>query len=269
MESLRQDIRFALRSFARQPALTLIAVMSLGLGIGATATVFTWLQGFVFNPLPAVPGWGRLVAVHTRAPGGGTWDVSWPDFQDWRGGARTVDLAAWDMMQLGVRDGGGPTERAWGMLVSGNYFEDLHVRAALGRVLRMEDEQRREPVAVLGHGYWRRRFAGDSSVIGRTITLNGAAFTIVGVAAPRFGGTYIGLNLHLYVPMTTMPLLTPDGTQFLQDRQRRSLDVVGRLKPEATAAQAAAEIEPLALRVGAAGGPAQPPRAAGRPHTPV
>ncbi|OGT97297.1 MAG: hypothetical protein A3I79_01660, partial [Gemmatimonadetes bacterium RIFCSPLOWO2_02_FULL_71_11] len=269
MESLRQDIRFALRSFARQPALTLIAVMSLGLGIGATATVFTWLQGFVFNPLPAVPGWGRLVAVHTRAPGGGTWDVSWPDFQDWRGGARTVDLAAWDMMQLGLRDGGVPTERAWGMLVSGNYFEDLDVRAALGRVLRMEDEQRREPVAVLGHGYWQRRFAGDSSVIGRTITLNGSAFTIVGVAAPRFGGTYIGLSLNLYVPMTTMPLLTPDGTQFLQDRQRRSFDVVGRLKPEATVAQAAAEVEPLALRAGAAGGLAQPLGAVVRPHSAI
>ncbi|OGT92128.1 MAG: hypothetical protein A2083_00395, partial [Gemmatimonadetes bacterium GWC2_71_9] len=269
MESLRQDIRFALRSFARQPALTLIAVMSLGLGIGATATVFTWLQGFVFNPLPAVPGWGRLVAVHTRAPGGGTWDVSWPDFQDWRAGARTVDLAAWDMMQLGLRDGGVPTERAWGMLVSGNYFEDLDVRAALGRVLRMEDEQRREPVAVLGHGYWQRRFAGDSSVIGRTITLNGSAFTIVGVAAPRFGGTYIGLSLNLYVPMTTMPLLTPDGTQFLQDRQRRSFDVVGRLKPEATVAQAAAEVEPLALRAGAAGGLAQPLGAVVRPHSAI
>lgn len=269
MESLRQDIRFALRSFARQPALALIAVMSLGLGIGATATVFTWLQGFVLNPLPAVPAWERLVVAHTRARGGGTWSVSWPDFEDWRAGARSVDLAAWDMMQLGLRDGPGPTERAWGMLVSGNYFEDLYVRAALGRVLRMEDEQRRAPVAVLGHGFWQRRFAGDSSVIGRTITLNGSAFTIVGVAAPRFGGTYIGLSLNLYVPMTTMPLLTPDGAQFLQDRQRRSFDVVGRLKPEATVAQAAAEVEPLALRAGAAGGLAEPLGAVVRPHSAV
>src|SRR3990172_5493354 len=153
MESLRQDIRFALRSFVRQPALTLIAVMSLGLGIGGTATVFTWLQGMGLNPLPAVPQWNRLVVAHIRAPGGGFWSVSWPDFQDWRAAARSVDLAAWDMMQLGLRDGSGPTERAWGMVVSGNYFEDLHVGAALGRVLRMEDEQRRAPVAVLGHGY--------------------------------------------------------------------------------------------------------------------
>ncbi|MEK6769354.1 MAG: ABC transporter permease, partial [Gemmatimonadota bacterium] len=84
MEALLQDLRFAARTFARQPALTLIAVLSLGLGIGATSTVFTWLQGMVLNPLPAVPGWDRLVAAHTRAPGGGFWSVSWPDFQDWR-----------------------------------------------------------------------------------------------------------------------------------------------------------------------------------------
>ncbi|MDP3773876.1 MAG: ABC transporter permease [Gemmatimonadales bacterium] len=269
MHNLLLDIRYAFRSFARQPALTFVAVLSLGLGIGATSTVFTWLQGFVLNPLPAVPGWDRLVAAHTRAPGGGFWSVSWPDFQDWRAGARSVDLAAWDIMQLGLRDGSGPTERAWGMVVSGNYFEDLHVRAALGRVLRMDDEQRRAPVAVLGHGFWQRHFAGDSSVIGRTITLNGSAFTIVGVAAPRFGGTYIALSLHLYVPMTTIPLLTPDGAQLLQDRLRRSIEVVGRLKPEATVAQAAAEVEPLALRAGAAGGLAQPLGAVVRRHSDV
>jgi predicted permease len=258
METLFQDLRFGLRALRKSPGLTLVAALSLGLGIGATTTIFTWLNSFVINPLPAVPAWNRLVVAHTRAPEGGTWSVSLPDFKDWRAGARTVDLATWDMMQLGLRDGTEPTERAWGMLVSGNYFEALQVRAMLGRVLRIEDEQRGEPVVVLGHGYWQRRFAGDSSVIGRTITLNGSAFTIVGVAAPRFGGTYVGLRVHLFVPMTAMPLLTPDGTQYLQDRQRRAFDVVGRLKPGATVAQAAAEIDPLARRAGTAGGLAQP-----------
>ena len=204
MGSLWQDTRLAFRSFARQPVLTLIAVVSLGLGIGATATVFTWLQGFVFNPLPAIPTSDRLVVAHTLAPDGATWSVSWPDFQDWRAGEQTAGLAAWEMTQLGLREGSGSTERAWGMLVSGNYFEDLQVGATLGRVLSMDDERNRAPVAVLGHGFWQRHFASDSSVVGRTITLNGAAFTIVGVAAPRFGGTYIGLSLNLYVPITTM-----------------------------------------------------------------
>jgi len=258
LDTVAQDIRFALRTFVRQPALTAIAVVSLGLGIGATATVFTWLEDMVIQPFPAVPAWQRLVAASTRAPGGDTWSVSWKDFEDWRVGAHTADLAAWDIWQLGLRDGAGPTERAWGMTVSGNYFEALQVRPALGRVLRLEDEATRAPVAVLGHGYWQRRFAGDSGVIGRTVTLNGAAFTIVGVAARRFGGTSFGLNLHVYVPVTTMPLLMADGQRLLDDRQHRTFDVVGRLRPGVTVQQAAAELDPLARRAGAAAGLTRP-----------
>ncbi len=258
MGSLVQDVRYGLRALRRQPGLTAIAVLSLGLAIGATATVFTWLNGMVLDPLPAIPQWNRVVAAYTRAPEGGTWSVSWPDFRDWRAGARTVDLAAWDMMPVGLRDGSGPTERAWGQLVSGNYFADLEVRPALGRVLRMDDEEQRAPVAVLGYRYWRRRFAGDSGVIGRTITLNGAGFTIVGVAARRFVGNYVGMDLHVYLPMTTYPLLAPETAALFADRQRRSIEVIGRLKPEATLEQAAGELDPLARRAGEAGGLAQP-----------
>jgi predicted permease len=258
MESLLQDLRFGFRSLRKNLGLTAVAVVSLGAGIGALTTIFTWLNAMVLNPLPAVPVYDRLVVAHTRAPEGGTWSVSWPDFQDWRASAKTADLAAWDMMQLGLRDGPAQAERAWGDMVSGNYFEMLHVPAAFGRVLRIQDEQSHAPVVVLGYSYWLRRFAGDSSVVGRTITLNGAAFTIVGVAARRFGGTYSGMDVHMYVPITAMPLLMPDGSQLLQDRQRRSFDVVGRLNPGTTVAQAEAELDPLARRAGAAGGLAQP-----------
>ena len=127
MGDLWQDLRFGLRSMRQHLGLSLAAIVSLGAGISATTTVFTWLHTMVLNPVPAVPAWNRLVVAQTRAPGGGSWSVSWPDFQDWRPGARTVDLAAWDVMQLGLRDGTAPTERAWGMVVSGNYFEVLQV----------------------------------------------------------------------------------------------------------------------------------------------
>jgi predicted permease len=258
MQSVLQDVRYALRSFTHRPALTLAAMLSLGMGIGATTTVFTWLNGMVLNPLPAIPEWNRVVAAYTRAPQGDRWSVSWADFDDWRRGARSVRLAAWDMKALGLRDGPGPAERAWGLLVSGNYFEDLQVGAELGRVLRMDDEAKRLPVAVLGYRYWQRRFGGDPGVIGRSITLNGSAFTVVGVAARRFVGTYVAMDMHLYLPMTTYPLLAPDDAAFLEDRQRRSIDVVGRLAPGATLEQAAAELDPLARRAGQAAGLASP-----------
>ncbi|MFI5279776.1 MAG: ABC transporter permease [Gemmatimonadales bacterium] len=269
MESLLQDLRFGLRSLRKNLGLTAVAVVSLGAGIGAMTTIFTWLNAMVINPLPAVPAYSRIIVAHTRAPEGGTWSVSWPDFQDWRAGAKTADLAAWDMMQLGLRDGPAQAERAWGDMVSGNFFEVLQVPAAFGRVLRIQDEQSRAPVVVLGHSYWRRRFAGDSGVVGRTITLNGSAFTIVGVAARHFGGSYSGMDDHMYVPISAMPLLMPDGSQLLQDRQRRSFDVVGRLKPGATVAQAGAELDPLARRAGVAGGLAQPLGAVVQRHADV
>jgi putative ABC transport system permease protein len=264
--SLLQDLKYGFRALLRQRGLTAVAVLSLGLAIGATATVFTWLNGMVLNPLPAIPDWHRVVVAHTRAPEGGTWSVSWQDFRDWRDGLRSADLAAWDMMPVGLRDGSGPTERAWSMLVSGNYFEELQVRPAFGRVLRLDDETRHAPVAVLGYRYWQRRFAGDSAVIGRTITLNGTGFTIVGVAARRFVGNYVGMDLHLYVPLTALPLLTPGGAAQLADRAQRNFEVIGRLAPGATVAQATAELEPLARRAGAAGGLAQPLGAVVRAH---
>jgi putative ABC transport system permease protein len=270
MGSLLQDLRFGLRSLRKNLGLTAVAVVSLGAGIGATTTIFTWLNSFVLDPLPAVPAYGRIVVAHTRAPEGGTWSVSWPDFQDWRAGAASVDLAAWDMMQVGLRDGPAhQTERAWADVVSGNYFEVLGVRPALGRVLRIQDEQAHAPVVVLGHGYWERRFAGDSGVIGRTITLSGSAFTIVGVAAPRFGGSYSGMNVHMFLPITAMPLLMPDGSRLLQDRLRRDFDLVGRLKPGVTVAQAGSEVDPLARRAGAAAGLAQPLGAVVQAHRDV
>ena len=266
MDSLLQDLRFGARALRKHAGLTLVAVISLGAAIGAVTTIFTWLNTFVLNPLPSIPAAERLVVAHTKAPGGGFWNVSIPDAMDWRAGARAADLAVWDMMPMGLRDGAGETERAWGVPASGNYFQVLGVGAALGRVLTMDDEARRTPVAVLGHAYWKRHFAGDSSIVGRAITLNGSAYTIVGVAAPRFGGTYIGMAYHLYVPITTLPLLQADGAELLRDRMQRSVYVVGRLRPGFTAEQANAELGPMALHAGEAGGLAQPLEAVVRAH---
>ncbi|MBK8006055.1 MAG: ABC transporter permease [Gemmatimonadetes bacterium] len=268
MESLLQDLRYALRALRRQRGLTLIGILSLGLGIGATSTVFTWLQGFVINPLPVVPAVDRLVIADTRAPDGEPWSVSWPDFKDWRALGATMDLAAWDMTQVGLREGSGTTERAWGTLVAGNYFDALGVEGAQGRLLTMADEEAAAPVAVLGHSFWRRRFAGDSAVLGRTVLLNGAPFTIVGIAPARFTGTSIGLDFQFYLPITAWPLLNRDAATTLTSRTERTFEVVGRLRPAVTTAQAAAELDRLARQVGEAGGLAEPLGAIVRPfHT--
>ena len=254
METFLQDLRFGLRGLLRHPALTAVAVASLGLGIGANATVFTWVRGFVLKPLPAVAGYDRLVTVDTRAPDGGGWSLSWPDFKDQRAQSRTVELAAVEMIQLGMRYEGGATERVWGMNVSGNYFDVVRLSPVLGRFFLPDEEAAATQVAVLGHAFWQRRFGGDSAVIGRTVLLNGQAYTVVGVAPPRFGGTMVGLQFDLYLPITTLPVLTPWGAQAMTGRQFQTFDGIGRVRDGYTLEQAALELDLVAKAAGRAGG---------------
>ncbi len=252
MEQLLQDFRFGLRALLKQPVLTLVAVLSLGVGIGANTTVFTWMDRFVLRPLPAVERFDRLVAVNTRAPDGDEWSVSWMDFRDLRAAAQTAQLAAFDLAILGLRGREGVT-RVWGNLVSGEYFQSLGVRAALGRTLTRDDEDAAAPVAVLGHGFWQRQFAADSGIIGRSIVLNGQALTVVGVAAPRFGGSYVGLVFDVYVPITVNGLLGGNPA-LLTNRDWQTFDVVGRLGDGVTLAQARGELDRLARRAREAAG---------------
>ena len=252
MESVLQDLRFGLRALRKRPGLTLVAVVSLGLGIGANTTAFTWMNTFVLRPLPAVPQFGRLVAISTHGPGDAEWGISYPNLRDWRAQSRSLDVAASAMGELGLRDEGGTVERTWASMVSGNYFDVLGVRPALGRLLTMRDEEQRAPVVVLGYSYWRRRFAADSAIVGRTLELNGHALTVVGVAAPRFGGTIIGLQFDVYAPVTLVPMLT--GLPGMEKRQSEFMDGIGRLRAGWTLAQARQELEGLAKRVAAATG---------------
>lgn len=253
MSGFLPDLRYGVRALRRQPALTVVAVLSLGLAIGANTTVFTWLDTFVLRPLPAVSRYDRLVTIDARGPSDAKWLLSYPSLRDWRAHSRSVDVAAVTLVQLGMRAGQGQgVERAWGALVTGNYFSMLRLQPATGRMLTLRDETERAPVAVLGFGFWQRRFAGDTSIIGRVITLNGHGVTVVGVAPPRFGGTYTGLVWDMYVPVTLQPQLI--GTFNLDDRGSRWIEGIGRLKDGWTVAAANEELDRLARRIAAAEG---------------
>lgn len=244
MTTILADFRFALRTLAKAPGFVFVAVLSLGLGVGAVTTTFAWADRFVWNPLPVVRDADRLIYLLTRAPGGGTFTLSYPTYQDWRARAKTLDgSAVYAMDQIGLRVDGG-TERAWGLLASGNYFDVLGVRAVLGRTF-LEDEERAEaPVTVLGYGYWQRRFKGDSTILGKRLALNGHDFTVVGVAPPGFGGSYVGLSFDLYVPVTTAPILETVSRDHLTKRGTGTwLQGIGRLKAGVTFEQAKADFD--------------------------
>lgn len=253
MNSLFLDLRFALRGLARSPTFTLVAILSLALGIGANTTVFSWLESMVLRPYPVIPESERLVVLNTAAPDGDDWPLSYPVYREWREGSRSfLGIAAWSVARLSLREAEEKgAQPVWSMLVSGDYFDVLRLRPVLGRALTLADERMR-PVAVIGHDYWIRRFAGARSIVGRTVLLNGQPVTIIGVAPARFHGTYVGVTFDLWLPLTLQPRLL--GTNTLEDRTGRWLQAVARLAPEVRLAQARAELAALARNASASAG---------------
>jgi predicted permease len=242
MDTLLQDVRYALRSLRKAPGFALVALVTIALAVGANTTVFTFMERFVLRPLPGVPDADRLVRFRTGAPGGGEWSVSYPDFRTWREAARAFDgMSVWSFTELNLR-ADGPAQRAWGVYASWDIFHTLRVRPILGRVFGPDDESRATPAVVLSYAYWQRVFAGDSGVLGRHVLLNNQDFTVIGVLPPRFVGTEVGLSFDLWVPVTTLPLLRPGNSGAMTNHGWRWLDTVARLKPGVSLAQARADM---------------------------
>jgi len=240
METLLQDLRYGLRALRQNRGIAAVAVLSLGLAIGANTTVFTWMDRFVLQPLPAVAGSGRLVNVNTQGPDGATWSVSIPSLRDWRAGATRMELAGHAFTALGLREGEA-TDRVWGLAVSDNFFDVLRVRPVLGRGFQPGDEDAQAMAVVLGYAFWQRHYHGDTAIVGRRIVLNGQSLEVVGVAAPRFGGAIVGLNFDLYIPITIRHVLL-GGTDPRQRRGWQFLNVVGRIREGSSYEQARDEL---------------------------
>ena len=247
MTTFFQDLRYAIRGLAKAPGLAAVVVLSLALAIGANTAVFAWMESFVLRPFPVARYADRMVWVNTRAPDGEEWSVSYPTLKDWERGSHTTEgLLAFNFVQVNLRVNG-ESDRAWASPATGNYFDLLGVRALRGRTFQPDDEGAAAPVAVLNYGFWQRRFKGDPAIIGKQVLLNGNGFTVVGVLEPRFGGTTVGLNFDLWVPITTMPLLAPYNP--LQERSGQTFEAMARLKPGVTLEQARADLQAVAKRV--------------------
>jgi predicted permease len=247
MDTFLQDIRYTFRGFRRTPGVIAVIILSLGLGIGANATVYSWMEALLFHPLPAVPETGRLVNVSGATPDGADWSLSYPAFVDWRANARAVDLAVADFTQLSLRTGD-QAERVWGLYASGNYFDVIRVHPAMGRAFTLEDENSRVPVAVISYSLWQRKFQGDSAVIGQPVRINNVDLTVIGVMPQRFGGTIVGLTFDLWTPVTLEPMLA--GRQSFEDRGNQWLDVIGRLKAGVSLTTAREDLNRVAAQVG-------------------
>jgi predicted permease len=246
MPALRQDLTFAFRRFSKSPGFVLAVVLSIGLGIAANSTIFSMVSRFVFRPAP-VGDPATLLALHTTHDGDECCNnFSWPTYTDVRDQAKSFSgVAAYYELLPASIGGNGEPERVWGQSVTANFFHVAQLRLPLGRGFL--DREEKLPVIVLSHRLWRRRFNADPGVLGKSVSLSGHPFTIVGVAPPGFRGLDLVLDPEFWIPLGNVEQLATN----IPSRDARDyhwVAVVARLNPGVTRTQAAAELGVLARR---------------------
>ena len=242
MRGLGQDLRYALRQLRESPGFTLAAIVTLALGIGANAVVFSVLDELVLRPLN-VPGGKNLYQVEWPE---GFPSESYPDYVDLRDRNRSFDgLLAYEISTAGL-DSDGKAVPAWIYTASGNYFDVLRIQPYLGRFFHASDEHgpNSAPYIVLSYDYWKSHFAGDRGVVGRIVRVNKYDFTILGVAPRGFRGTELFFAPDFWAPIVNQQQI--EGSSNLDSRTNRGRWVVGRLKSGVTPAQATADLDSIA-----------------------
>jgi putative ABC transport system permease protein len=242
METLLQDVRYAVRTLLRAPGWTAMAVLTLALGTGANTAVFGFIDALLFRPAPGVRAPARLLTVFTSDYSSGPYgDSSYPDFVSIAEGIPAFEaVAAEDTSLVAPIRIGDEVERVRVSSVSGGYFSVLGVTAALGRTIADTDAGG-EPVAVISHDFWTRAFGAQPAALGAAVMLNGKPVTIVGVLPPRFRGLALARAMDVWIP------LLPETAA--EARGNRGLSVVARLKRGASPADAQAQVTGLATRL--------------------
>ena len=252
MHDLLLDLRHGVRMLAKRPAFTAAAALSLALGIGANTTIFSVVNALLFRTLP-VHEPARLVSIYTTdAKNPGVAALSHLNWKDYRAQNDTFEsMLGYDWVPMSVA-AGGEAGLVFGQLVSGNYFDVLGVEPALGRTFTAEEDGApgAHPVAVLSHDLWTERLSADASAVGRTITVNGHPFTVIGVAPARFTGTDTGIQPALWLPMAMQRQIRINlAVNWYEERRGLFVNTIGRLKPGVDLAAARADLETIAARL--------------------
>jgi len=247
LESLLRDLSYGLRTLAKHRGATAIAILSIGLGIGANATIFSMVSRFILRP-PPVGDPSTLLSLKTTHDGDVCCnDFPLPVYKDVHDQTKSFSgIAAYDELIAASIGGSGDPERVWGQAVTANFFEVLQLPMVVGRGFASNEEDAAE--IVLGAGLWQRRFNSDPTIAGKTVMLSGRLFTIIGVAPASFHSVDQILNTEFWVPLGNAPQLAPNLGDA-NSREMHWLAVVARLKPGVTRPQAAAELKTLAVRL--------------------
>ena len=251
MDSLKNDVLYGLRSLRRSPGFTLVAVLTLGLGIGANTAVFSMVDALVLRPLP-VPNAEQILILGLQQGNGGVGSqFSVPEYDDianQTSSAFSSVIGYWfgiDGLSVGAR-----ADRIATNYVTGNFFSTLEIKPLLGRFIAPGEGEspNNDPVIVLSYDYWRKRFGSDPSVVGNKVFVDGRPVTVIGVAPKNFYGISAVLNIQAYLPLG-MLTLEGEPPDFMQNRTLRSMSVAARLLPDQTLSQARAALAVVAHRM--------------------
>ena len=247
IETILNDLRYGAKMLSKNKGLTVVAVVSLAVGIGANSAVFSIVNAILLRARPVAQP-EKFVELYVGDANHPYQSTSYPSYLDLRDRSSDVlsGLAAYGIRQFNL--GGNDVEQIWGEAVSGNYFDVLGVVPHKGRTFLFEEDSApgKDPVAIISHGLWQRRFNSDAELVGKTITINEQALTVVGIAPPQYTGMVRGLSSEIWIPVMMMPALEPqNGERIVTSRGNRWVILAGRLKPEATLAQARARFELL------------------------
>ena len=251
IEQLLNDLRYGAKVLWKSKGVTIVAVVSLAIGIGANSAIFSLVNSMLLRPRP-VSQPEQLVEVFVGEGENPYHATSYPSYLELRDNNEVfTGLAAYGVEQLKL--GGDNVEQIWGEVVSGNYFDVLGVAAQKGRTFSVEEDlvPGRNPVTVISHGLWQRRFNSDPEIVGKTVTINAQQLIVIGVAPPSYTGMIRGFAMEVWIPAMTMPLLSRSGEGTL-GRGNRGLRMIGRLKPDTTIEQARARFDLLTQEMRAA-----------------
>lgn len=245
MSAWFQDLRYGARMLIKAPLFSTVAILTLALGIGANTALFSVVNGVLLNPL-AYPQSGQLMAIYGKSTGFDRAPVNYPNFLDWQRENRTFSsMAIYRNQDYNFLGKGEVAERLSGYMISADFFSTLGVTPVLGRTFRVEDDKvGAAPVAILGGGFWKRRFGSSLDVAGQSVALNGTSYTVVGVIPPGF--TFYGQDRDIYTPIGQW-----NDASFRDRRVDVSEHALGRLKPSVTLAQAKADMDSIAQNLAA------------------
>ena len=250
MDALWQDIRHGARMLLKNPGFTLVAALTLALGIGANSALFSVVNAFLLRPLPVKDPGQLMVLANSHPENDRPHGISYLDFQEYRAQSDAfTGMVALNREFVGLSTEG-RADRVFAEFVSGDYFSFLGVQPAMGRFFLPEEGKNpgADPVVVLGNAYWRQRFGGDPSVVGKTVNVNGHACTIVGVSQENFHGTFSVAETQAYLPLG-MAAIAPTDKELFTKRDFHALDVLARVKPGMSRSAAEASLQVIAQRL--------------------